>query len=501
MHTPAKELRIPVRAGFLVLLILDATIATAQSAGTFERTGDMRTARSFHTATLLPSGRVLIAGGVQSTTLSSSEILASTELYDPRARTFGAGTDMTTRRRMHTATLLPDGRVLIAGGYGAEGALASAELYDLSAARFTATGNMITARGGHTAILLPSGRVMIMGGGSWPASYPPIAPAEIYDPATGAFTAAGSYVGRNACDFCAPAIRLADDTVLFPGQYPTQIYDPVSDTFRASGMTISDQSNAVLLMNGKVLFAGGESDAIGRSSVAEVYDPKTGTFASTGSMGWRRVWHTLSLLPNGMALAVGGETDSCMANSCSFAGSVASTELYDPSAGTFHATGNMAAARETHTATLLPDGRVLIAGGVSYGGIGVFGGSLATAELYTPDVLVPAPTLVSLSGDGRGQGAIYHAGTSYVAVPDDPAAVGEDLDIYCTGLTDGSVIPPQVAIGGRMAAVLAFDKARDLPGVNRVRVRVPGGIAAGPVVPVWLTYLDRPSNEVTIGVR
>jgi hypothetical protein len=505
MRLPTKRFRICLQAGFLVVLIVGgprgATVATAQSAGTFTRTGDLTTARSFHTATLLPNRKVLIAGGVQSTTLSGSAILASTELYDPRAGTFGPGTDMTTRRRLHTATLLADGRVLIAGGYGDAGALASAELYDPSTGTFTATGNMITARGGHTAILLPNGQVIIMGGSSWPASYPPIAPAEIYDPVTGEFTAAGSYVGRDACDFCAPAILLVDGTVLFPGQYPAQVYDPVSDAFRASGMTISDQSNAVLLTNGKVLFAGGEGDAIGRSSAAELYDAMTGTFALTGSMAWRRVWHTLSLLPNGLALAVGGETDSCTGNFCYFAGSVASAELYDPSAGTFHATGNMAAARETHTATLLADGRVLIAGGVSYGGIGIFGGSLATAELYTPDVLVPAPALISLSGDGRRQGAIYHAGTSYLAAPDDPAAVGEDLDLYCTDLTDGSVIPPQVAIGGRMAAVLSFGRAPDMPGVNQVRVRVPSGIAAGPSVPVRLTYMDRPSNEVTIGVH
>jgi uncharacterized protein (TIGR03437 family) len=142
----------------------------------------------------------------------------------------------------------------------------------------------------------------------------------------------------------------------------------------------------------------------------------------------------------------------------------------------------------------------LIAGGVWYGGIGLFGGSVATAELYTPDVLVPAPALVSRSGNGRGPGAIYHAGTSHVAAPDDPAASGEDLDIYCTGLTDGSVISPQVTIGGRMAAVLSFGRAPE-PGVNQVRVRVPGGIAAGPAVPVRLTYLDRPSNEVTIAVH
>jgi hypothetical protein len=388
---------------------------------------------------------------------------------------------------------------LIAGGYVvAGGALTSAELYDPSTGIFTATGDMITARGGHTAILLSNGTVLIVGGYGT-ASYPNVAAAEIYDPASGKFTAGGAYVGRGGCDFCAPAILLADGKVLFPGQYPAQVYDPVTDAFSLSGMMISDPSAAALLTSGKVLFAGGEG--LGRSSSAELYDPETHAFASTGSMAWRRVWHTLSLLPNGMVLAAGGETDTCTATFCSFAGSVASAELYDPSARIFLATGDMAAAREVHTATLLNNGRVLITGGVSYGGIGIFGGSLASAELYTPDVLVPAPSLVSLSGDGRGQGAIFHARTSHVAAPDDPAAAGEILDISCSGLTNESVIPPQVAIGGRMAEVILFGKAPGVSGMNQIRVRVPSGIAPGPAVPVRLTYIDRPSNEVTIAVQ
>jgi hypothetical protein len=495
-----RTTKIPLQARFLCLLIVgvsgSATTVTAQSSGAFTLTGNMTTARSFHTATLLPDGEVLIAGGTQTTASSTT---ASAELYDPASRTFRLTGDMTTHRRGHTSTLLPDGRVLIAGGYLVAGpALASAELYDPSTGTFTATGDMVTARGGHAAILLPNGKVLIVGGYGT-ASYPNIAAAELYDPASRKFTAAGAYVGRGGCDFCAPAILLADGTVLFPGQYPAQLYDPVTDTFSPSGMTISDPSAATLLTNGKVLFAGGESP--GRLSSAELYDPETHTFASTGSMAWRRVWHTLTLLPNGMALAAGGETDTCTGNSCWFAGSVASAELYDPSARVFLATGDMAADRELHTATLLKDGRVLLTGGVSYGGIGIFRGSLASAELYTPEVLVPAPALVSLSGDGRGQGAIFHAGTSHVAAPDDPATAGEILDISCTGLSSESVIPPQVVIGGRMAEVISFGKASGVSGMNQIRVRVPSGVAPGPAVPARLTYIHRPSNEVTIAVR
>lgn len=494
------------RARCVVLLALAlsgrAIIATAQSSSTFTTTGSMTRARSQHTATLLPNGKVLIAGGAQ-WTLSGAErrdcyvpnvgcILASAELFDPGPGTFSRTGNMTTARRMHTATLLADGRILIAGGYGMEGAVASAELYDPSTGTFTATRNMMTPRGGHSAILLPNGNVLMVGGYGAPG-YPDLAPAELYDPISGTFSAGGAYVGRGGCDFCAPATLLADGTVLFPGQHPAQIYDPVTNTFSVAGMMMSDPSTAALLLNGKVLFAGGED--LGRSSSAELYDPVRGTFTSTGNMARLRVWHTLNLLPNGMVLTTGGETDS----GGSIAGSD-SAELYDPSAGIFLATGKMAAARESHTATLLNDGRVLIAGGVSWR-IGIFPGALLSAELYTPHMLIPAPALVSLSGEGRGQGRIFHAGTSHIAEPDDPAATGEDLDIYCTGLRSDSVIPPQVAIGGRLATVVWFGNALDGSGMSEVRIRVPAGIAAGPGVPVRMIYIGRPSNEVTIAVQ
>lgn len=190
-----------------------------------------------------------------------------------------------------------------------------------------------------------------------------------------------------------------------------------------------------------------------------------------------------------------------MGSGCWFAGTLATAELYDPSAGAFVSTASMTAARGSHSATLLRDGRVLFAGGVSYGGIGIYYGSLSTAELYVPEILIPAPTLVSVFRDGRTQGAIFHAGTTHVVGPDDPALVGENVDIYCTGLTTASAIPPQVAIGGRVAAVVAISNVAGVAGVNQVRVRVPSGIARGDAVRVRLIYLDRPSNQVTMAVQ
>ena len=168
-------------------------------------------------------------------------------------------------------------------------------------------------------------------------------------------------------------------------------------------------------------------------------------------------------------------------------------ELYDFASGTF-TSPVVSQSMEGHAATLLPNGAVLLTGGFQCCGL-----TIATAEIYLPAVLVPSPVLFSL-GDSM-QGAILHARTERVVSPVDPAVAGEALEIYGAGLIEGAVNPPLVAIGGRLAEVLYFGAVTGSAGLNQVNVRVPNGIPSGTDVPVRLTYLSRPSNEVTIAVH
>jgi hypothetical protein len=153
--------------------------------------GTMTVARAAHTATLLPDGHVLIAGGCTLDSCEMEEDGASAELYDPRGRSFQKTGGMGTERVSHTATLLRDGKVLLAGGWDRDGPLANAELYDPAAGTFSPTGRMFTHRAAHTATKLRDGRVLIAGGYNGNQSVPS---AEIYNPRTETFTRTGSMV-------------------------------------------------------------------------------------------------------------------------------------------------------------------------------------------------------------------------------------------------------------------------------------------------------------------
>jgi hypothetical protein len=463
--------------------------AVGQTPGTFTATGNMSTPRVFHTATLLQDGRVLIAGGVGDPRVS--EPLATAELFDPTTGKFTETANMTAFRSGHTATLLPNGTVLIAGGDNSATPGSSAELYDPSTGKFTPTGGMIMDRAGHTGTLLDDGRVLIAAGGQQCCSSAVVS-GELYDPSTGAFTATGA---PHAFAYgITTATLLADGRVLLAlePEVEAELYDPRTATFsKTSPRTPWIQGSAALLMNGTVLLAGGNDDP-GDSNLAEIFDPSAGTFTQTGNLTAFRADDPATLLPDGTVLIAGSNGDGGL--------TLASAELYDPATGTFTRTGDMTVDRGLHTATLLNNGKVLIAGGIHYVA-GQGWPPLSSADLYTPLSEIPAPSLFSLSGDGAGQGAIWHSIGGNIASASNPAIAGEGLSMYTNNMMDGAVIPPQVIVGGQLAEILYFGAAPGYPGYSQVNFVEPKGVAPGPAVPVRLTYIGRPSNEVTIGAQ
>jgi len=201
----------------------------------------MATARGYHTATRLADGRVLVIGGSADAWTSNAPLIASAEIYDPKAGTFSTTGQLNVARAWHTATLLADGRVLITGGQSTGGEqLASAELYDPGTGRFTPTGSMEVGREYHTATLLNDGRVLVAGGGGDYTNLNFLASAELFDPKTGTFTATG----------------------------------PMADARTYHG--------ASLLPDGRVLVTGGYGAKAPLAS-AELFDPKAGTFSPAGT--------------------------------------------------------------------------------------------------------------------------------------------------------------------------------------------------------------------------
>jgi hypothetical protein len=467
---------------FCIAAVIPAVFA--QSPGTFTATGSMITPRLEHTATLLLNGRVLIAGGF---TGNYDRPLDSAEIYDPETGTFTSTGDMTIPRFRHTAILLPNGQVLMVGGSGNTGL--KAEIYDPLSGTFSPAGSVVNTQVTCSlATLLRNGKVLVSVGAWWPPAGVQGVPPYLYDPMNETFEATGKYVTTANLDedICPIEVVLPDGKVLTTWESAyAEVYNPDIGTYLPTGDLIPTGSNGytvTLLLNGNALVAGGDTNPIN-----SLYDPSTGKFTTTGYMKTTRADHTATLLPDGTVLIAGGLYYSLVPTHA---------ELYQPDSGTFTATGEMTTGRFGHTATLLADGTVLITGGMP----NVTGQklALASAEIYHPAVTTPPPALLSVAD---GQAAVLHASTQQIVSQAMPAVAGEALEIYMTGLMDDSVIPPHVFIGGRIAEVLWFGNAPGYPSLNQINVRVPDGLAPGPAVSVRLTYIDRPSNEVAIPVR
>jgi hypothetical protein len=332
---------------------------------TFRLSGSLQTARVEHTATLLQNGKVLIVGGQD----SLNRVLASAELYDPTTGNFTPTGSLSTARLGHTATLLQNGKVLIAGGLYFTGAgpvdPTNAELYDPAAGTFSFAGTMTQGLSSATATLLPDGRVFLFDGSN---------PSQLYDPTAQTFTTSASPLSSLSG---ITSTLLTDGTVLAAGGAPTaELYQPASGTFVATGNLNTERSfqTATRLNSGKVLIAGG-SGITTILNETELYDPSAKTFATSANMSIARDGHSSTLLNNGSVLIVGGQTP------INYTGTA---ELYNPSNAILLGAGSLTFARASHTATLLANGAVLIVGGTDQQGR-----VLADSELYEATPIAP----------------------------------------------------------------------------------------------------------------
>ena len=331
------------------IIVFSGVPATGQVLPPDEVELQLDEARSGHTATLLSDAHVLLAGGSDGQTE-----LASVEVVDPVGMTVEALGSLVAARSGHTATLLPDGTILVAGGRIGDASLGDAEVLDPLSGSSEPTGSMQWARADHDAVPLPDGRVLVIGGSD---GGEPVVRAELFDPATGTFAKAA----KSKATHIDPAVALLPaGRVLVSGTAsrkkgkPAELYDPARNKWSAirKAPKLSGHS-ATALPDGRILLAGGADAA------AVIYDPARGTFGRAGTTAGPRSGLTATALLDGRVLLLGGAEGEL---------EVPTIEVFDPSAGAFGTIGELFVPRLGHTATLLPDGRVLVAGG-SFAGI------------------------------------------------------------------------------------------------------------------------------------
>lgn len=360
------------------------TPAVASSPGTtpggWRRVGPMAVARILHTATLLPSGQVLIVGGESDVGPAIPQGTASVELYDPTSGAFHPAASLHVGREEHTATLLPDGRVLIAGGSLTPPAgklTATAELYDPRTGSWTLAAPMHAPRWSAAATVLPSGQVLVAGGNVVGST------AELYDPATDTWTETGPMVtpdrrGSSALPLPDGGVVLLGGTTGVDARAEPERYDPASKSWRTATTPRMDYGRAVAaLADGRVLAAGPNVNYLPHDprppqpADAEVYDPATDTWTPTGPLPdpTDAFLGTAVRLADGRVLVVGGKH----------------AQIYDPATNRWTATANPNACLYARAATPLRDGSVLVTGGEP-DGRRCTGTVAATnvAEVFTP---------------------------------------------------------------------------------------------------------------------
>lgn len=358
-----------MRATPALALATTLVVAAQARAAPWSATGSLSITRVSATATTLPDGRVLVAGGYGDGTPPA----ATTEIYDPKTGTFTAGPTMSVGRALHATVVLADGRFLLVGGRSGDdattSALSSAEVFDPKTGAFTPTGSMAHRRLDHAAVLLPDGRVLVVGGDDGALFQ---ATAEIWDPKTGGFTDAGSMAGERVLH----SATLLGGTVVVAGGHngdplaTVDLFDAAKGTWAVGPVMAEAHAEhvAVALDATHLLITGGAKTVSAIGTATERLELGKGWSGLPAAPSARASGRGLKL-PNGTVLVVCGR---------SVGGPIAAAEAFDPRTSTWSAAGALAIQRERCAAAVLPDGRVLVAGGAS--GVNYE----SSAELYAP---------------------------------------------------------------------------------------------------------------------
>ena len=343
--------------------------------GQWSTIGSMTVPRGGHSATVLRDGRVLIVGG--DTALDTDT--ASAEIFDPASNTFSPTGALNTPRHGHSATLLPDGRVLVIAGYNRpNGWLGDAEIYDPTTGQWSVTQPIFAHGVTHIATLLKDGRVFVMAGSKQSGPSGPDDRVEIFDPQRNLWQVAAPHENT---DGGASATLLGDGRVLIAGgTADPAIYDPVNDAWQPAGTLITPRSQAQMarLPDGRVLLVGGVPFSASGGPIlssVEIFDPRNIIWLQAAPLARARYNTAAVLLPDGRVMIVGGwETSNGYE-----AALLNTAEIYDALTGTWSTSAPLAIGRASHTATLLPDGRVLVTGGETSRGV-----FLSSAEVLAP---------------------------------------------------------------------------------------------------------------------